>query len=276
MIKYDFINHNGTLIKSDKPFLSIENRAFRYGDALFETMRLIQGEVLFLEEHLKRLKAGMKYLKMDISAAFSPLNFRNLLRELSEKNTMFNARIRLQVYRNDGGLYTPATNETSFVIQMESVQDTHYFLNKEGLNIALYEEVAKPVSKLSNLKTANSMYSVLAGIYKKENNLDDCLLLNSEGNIAEAVSSNVFIVRRNIFYTPSLQSGCVSGIMREQLIKILRKNKKRIYETALHPDDLLSANEVFLTNVVSGIRWVERYKEKKYSNTMAQWLLKKL
>lgn len=268
-----YINHNGTLIKSDKPFLTVDNRAFRYGDALFETMRMSQGNVLFLENHLQRLKDGMHYLKMKIPTHFSPLYFRNLLRELTEKNTLFNARIRLQVYRNDGGLYTPATHATSFVIQMEPVQDTHYVLNTEGLNIALYEEIAKPICKLSNLKTTNSIYSVLAGIYKKEHHLDDCLLLNSEGNIAEAVSSNIFMVRENIFYTPSLNSGCVAGIMRDQLIKILRKNKKKIHETTFPPDDLLSADEIFLTNVVSGIRWVKRYKGKIYSNKMTQWLM---
>ena len=278
-MKNQFINFNGTIIPSHIPLFTISNRAFCYGDGLFETIRVMNSVPLFLTDHIQRLTNGMKSLKMNVPDFFSPDFFKQKILELTKKNKLQNnLRVRLQIFRNGNGLYTPESNDVSYCIQVEKLPDTakKYFLNKKGFKVDVYEKFSKPISEISNLKTCNALYYILAGLHKKEKNLDDCLLLNYNRNIAEASSSNIFIVRKNIFFTPSLKDGCVAGVMRKQIIELLKKNKKVIHECSLSVQDLLKADEIFLTNIINGIRWVEHFRGSAYRNTHSKWIAENL
>ncbi len=117
----------------------------------------------------------------------------------------------------------------------------------------------------------------LAAIYRKENGFDDCLLINEKNALVESVSSNLFIVKNKVLFTPPLDDGCVEGIMRKQIIKISRKlNYKVIDNKSLFPDDLIQADEVFLTNAIRGVSWVVAYKEKRFFNTTSKTLIREL
>jgi branched-subunit amino acid aminotransferase/4-amino-4-deoxychorismate lyase len=269
-----FINFNGNIIPSDQPLFTSANRAFRYGDAVFETIRLMHGEILYFDRHLDRLHRSMELLGMEMH---SDLNFHHLylaIRHLDQANQLGgNGRIRLEVFRNDGGLYTPQTNTVSYLIEVTSVHQDEYTLNENGLKIELYTDIKKPVSQLSNLKSSNSLYYVMAGLHKRKLKLDDCLVLNTDDRIADAISSNVFLVKENELYTPSLDEACVAGVMREVIMDMFTRSGGKVVESRVSVEDLLTADELFLTDVIHGIRWVGAFRNKRYFNSKAKALL---
>jgi len=224
-----FVNYNGNIVDAAEPLFSHSNRAFRYGDAVFETIRLMNGEILYFEKHLARLKTGMNYLGMNWHEDFNFQNLYLLIRHLDQVNHLKgNGRIRLEVFREDGGYYTPNSNNVSYLIESEGLNEKEYQLNETGLKVDFFNEVAKPIHRLSNIKSSNALYYVMAAIHRKKTGADDCIILNAAGNIAEAISSNVFVVAKGDVFTPSLDQGCVSGVMREVVIELLKEKGKKI------------------------------------------------
>ncbi|MBK9542485.1 MAG: aminotransferase class IV family protein [Bacteroidetes bacterium] len=272
-----YINFNGNIVDSSQPIFTSANRAFRYGDAVFETIRLMNGEILFFEQHLQRLKKSMSLLGM---LPHDDLTFHNLylsIRHLDQVNQLKgHGRIRLEVFRNDGGLYTPQSNHVSYIIEVTPLALRHYKLNDTGLKIELYTDIKKPVSALSNLKSSNALYYVMAGLYKRQHNFGDCLVLNTDGRIAEAISSNIFLVKGNTLITPSLEEACVAGIMRESIIRMMKEREMPVIETGIEVEDMLKADEIFLTDVIHGIRWVSAFRHKRYFNSSSRQLLKEI
>jgi len=272
-----YINLNGSIVDATQPVLMHTNRAFRYGDAVFETIRLMSGEILFFEKHLARLRRSMQLLAMDWPEAFSFQHLHLLIRHLDQVNNLGgNARVRLEVYRNEGGYYAPLTNEVSFLIEAEPVRETEFVLNKSGLRVDIYNEAPKLPNKLSSVKSSSALQHVMAGLHRKKSGYDDSLLLNSEGHVAEAVSSNVFLVLHGDVCTPSLDQGCVAGIMRERIIEVLKSKNQKCLEKKITVSDLLHADEVFLTNVIDGIRWVGAIRNKRYFNSFSSTLVHEL
>lgn len=269
-----YVNFNGNIVEGNQPLFTASNRAFRYGDAVFETIRLMDGEILFFEKHLRRLKSSMDLLGMD---PHTDLTFHNLylsIRHLDQVNNLKgNGRIRLEVFRNDGGLYTPQDNGVSYLIESSTLANKNYQLNETGLKIEVYTDIKKPVSRLSNLKSSNALYYVMAGLHKRKLNIGDCLVLNTEDRIAEAISSNIFILKGGKLYTPSTAEACVAGIMRDNIIEYMSAQGNKVVEGAISIEDLLSAEEIFLTDVIHGIRWVGAFRNKRYFNTYSKQLL---
>lgn len=271
------INFNGSLVSSAEPVLPIHNRGFRYGDGLFETLRVMDGQPLFLNRHCQRLLEGMRFMKMNIPVSFNEVFFEQEVNKVLMKNEMSGgARARLTVFRNDGGLYSPETNDVSYVIETIPIESNAYELNKKGLNVDVFDEQKKSLNKISSIKASSCLPLVLAGIFKNEKNLDDCIILNEIGSIAEATSSNIFIAHNGVFYTPSLNQGLIPGVMRQFLIEMLRKSGTEVQECPLSPSALLRADEVFLTNVIHGVQWVAAYKQKRYFSNISKSLVDKL
>ena len=272
-----FVNNNGTIVSAEQPVVTARNRSFRYGDALFESIRFTNSQPQFLKEHLQRLFTGMKVLKMQKDNLYSESFFENAILELALKNSITtDGRIRLTVYRNDGGLYTPDNNSTAYLIEITPLNDVGYFLNQKGITVDLFNDFKKQKNTLSSIKSANSIIYVLAGIYKSQNQLDDCIILNDESHIIESISSNIFAVKNGVLYTPPIADGCVDGVMRKKIIEIAQTNRIAVYEISVMQNVLLGADELFLTNAISGIRWVVAYKQKRYFNNTSKKLIEKL
>ncbi|MBN1253239.1 MAG: aminotransferase class IV [Bacteroidales bacterium] len=275
-----YISFNGKIFTEDEFKLDLNNRAFLYGDGLFETMHAAGGKVHFFYDHIDRLIRSMKILKMEVPVRFSidTLGIQKEIFKLLNKNKFhIAAKIRITVFRKSGGLYTPTNNEVDYLIQTEKLETAEYQLNSNGLIIDIFEDIPKPNNKLSNLKITSSIYFVIAGIYKSEKKLDDCIVLNEKGNMVEAISSNLFLVKENNIYTPPLSSGCLNGIIRNKIIDISKTlNFNIIDNTPLNSKDLISADEVFLTNAVSGIKWVLAFKQRRYYNKISKILIAKL
>ena len=273
-----FILYNGNYHLKDEFGLSFKNRAFCYGDGLFETMHANGTEIQFFEDHMIRLKYGMKILKMEIPTIIESEIIEKEIIKLLHKNKLYQGvRIRLSVFRNDGGKYTPADNNISYLAETEYIENDHYELNQKGFIIDIFNDIKKPVNQFSNLKTSNSLLYVMAGLYSKEKKLNDCILLNEKGNIIEGISSNIFLIDGSTISTPTLKDGPVAGIMRKQILKIADSVGFKInHESSLTIENLLNADEAFFTNSISGIRWILAYKEKRYYNHNAKKLIDKL
>ncbi|MCX6297362.1 MAG: aminotransferase class IV [Bacteroidetes bacterium] len=273
----NFINHNGNFILSDAPLVSANNRSFRYGDALFETIRITNYNPQFLKEHLQRLYSGMEVLKMEMNPVLNEIFLEHAILELAQKNNVTSdGRVRLTVYRNEGGLYAPSDNKVSYVVEVYPVEEKGYVLNTKGYTVDLFTEFKKAQNSLSSIKSANSAIYVMAGIYKTQQQFDECLLLNDKHHIIEGISSNVFAVKNGVLYTPPVSDGCVNGVMRKKIIEIAQANKIAVYEISVMQNVLLGADELFLTNTINGIRWVVAYKQKRYFNNTSKKLIEKL
>lgn len=272
-----FINHNGNFMPADQPVLNVNNRGFRYGDALFETIRYSCGKPLFLKEHLQRLLNGMRVLKMKQHPLFSVTFFEEMIKELSKKNTIgSDGRVRLTVYRNDGGFYAPSDDNVSYLMEMYPVQEKGYVLNSTGLTVDLFTEFRKTPNSLASIKSANSAIYVLAGVYKNQQQLDECILSNDKSHIIEAISSNIFAVKNGVLYTPPVTDGCVDGVLRKKIIEVAQQNRVAVYEISIMQNVLLGADELFLTNTIKGIQWVAAFKQKRYTNNTSEKLIAKL
>jgi branched-chain amino acid aminotransferase len=224
-----YLNHNGNFILADTPVITPNNRSFRYGDALFETIRITNYNPQFLKEHLLRLYAGMEVLKMEMNPLLNATFLEHAFLELAQKNNITSdGRVRLTVYRNEGGFYAPCDNKVSFLIEVYPLDEIGYTLNNKGYTVDLYTDFKKAQNSLSSIKSANSAIYVMAGIHKVQQQLDECLLLNDKHHIIEGISSNIFAVKNGVLYTPPVADGCVNGVMRKKIIEIKRNIKEGI------------------------------------------------
>jgi len=259
------VNHNGIITPENTAIFTAQNRAFRYGDALFESIRMFDGRLPFLPYHYERLLKGMKVLGYDIPAHYEVSFFENEIRRLigkTEKNDQ-NHRIRLSVYRADGGLYTPESDKPIFIIEHKKITDNQIITNKNGLKIGLYDEIKLPLSPLSNLKTSNALPYILAARFCKKNQLDDCIVFNQSDRIAETYKANIFLVKKNKIYTPPISEGCIEGIMRRVIIEFLHEMKNEVIETPLSQEDLKEGQGIFISNATRGVQWVAEVKDVK-------------
>ncbi|MEQ7800270.1 aminotransferase class IV [Pedobacter sp. ASV1-7] len=276
-MQHEYILHNDEFVIINHPILTAANRGFRYGDGLFETMRMCNGKLKFAELHADRLRAGMKALKIDGSILLDEYFLKQKTAELCKKNKLKdNVRFRLSVYRAGDGLYTPNSNKFGYVMEASALHEDNYELNKKGLIIDVFDELTKPVNSLSNCKTSNSLLYVMAGLYKKQHRLDDAFILNQHGFLCESISSNIFVVYDKQIYTPALSEGCVAGVMRNVVMGMARAHDIAVIEAQINPEILKAAEEVFITNAISGIRWVMGYGRKRYFNEITKLLSAKL
>ncbi|WP_194767876.1 aminotransferase class IV [Tamlana sp. I1] len=271
-------NFNGTLLDGNA-FLSIKNRGYAYGDALFETIKSSGGKILFWEDHYFRLMASMRIMRMEIPMNFTMEFLESEILKTLEANNLAkeSARVKLMVHRNEGGLYTPSTNHVSFVISVNSIQENFYAIQDEFYEVDLFKDYYVSPSLLSTLKTNNKALNVVGSIYAKENSLNNCLLLNTNKQVVEALNGNVFLVKGNTIKTPPLSDGGLKGVMRTQLINIIKTVAEyELVEESISPFELQKADEIFITNVMVGIQPVSKYRKKSYTNDVAKTLLQKL
>src|SRR5690606_35533846 len=276
MVKDKYCILNGHLISIYEPNVAFNNRAFRYGDALFESIRFCNNKIMFLKDHITRLKLGMTVLRMNVPAEFNTTNIEEFILQLLKHNIHApHARVRLTVFRKDGGFYAPETNDISFLIESDELS-TPYELNQRGYSVDIYADIKKSINKLSNIKTGNALMYVMAGVAKQSMKLDECFILNENGTIIESISSNVFVVKNGTLYSASLGEGCVAGVMRKQIMQLATENKILTFESAITSYTLMNADEIFLTNSINGVQWIGQFKEKFYTNKMSLFFMDKL
>ena len=268
------INFNGELLFEENVKLSPENRGFKYGDAIFETIKVSNNRVIFWEDHYFRLMSSMRMLRMKIPMEFT-LEFleQEILKTVVAQDTAISFRVRLNVYRKDGGLYTPKTNKIDYFIDAKAVT----YATKEIYTVDIFKDFYNYSGLLSTIKTNNRMVNTLASIYAKENELDNCVLINENKGVVEVTNANIFILKGNVVKTPAYTEGCIKGIIRTKVIEIITKNEDfTIEETTISPFEIQKADEVFITNAIMGIQAVTNYKKKTFTTSFSNKISKSL
>jgi len=260
------VNFNGNLVQPSESVLPFFNRGFSYGDAVFETVKAVGDKLIFWEDHYFRLMASMRLLRMEIPMTFTPEYFVDQCNNLIESQPASAAawRLRLTCYRDSAGRYTPVENKVSYVISCEPLEQSIFSSKVPNYRVDLYKDHYVQLAMLSNLKTNNKILNVLASIFAKENDLDNCILVNDNKEVVEALQSNIFLLFGNEIHTPPLTSGCLDGIIRKQLIRMANDLDISCIETKVNPFDLQKADELWLTNSIQGIRAVTNYRRKEY------------
>lgn len=271
------INYNGQLQAFDTLPLDAISRSLKYGDGVFETIRMRDNQLLFIEDHYFRLMASMRILRMAIPMEFTPEFFVEQAALLAEETAIINGRLRLQVVRNSSGLYTPDTNNSCvWWMELEELDSGDYQWNNKGLKVELFKDHYIQAGLLSTLKTANSLPYVLAGIFGKENGFDAMLMVNDKKMLVESNAANVFVLTGNVLKTAPLEDGPLRGVFRKNIIAWAKEVDLEILEESINPFELQKADEIWLTNTIHGIQWVETYRKRTYVGSKAKQLIESL
>ena len=273
------INFDGKLLAKKGDFLNHENRGLRYGDSLFETIRVVNGKTFFWEEHYLRLMSSMRILRMEIPMNFTMEYLEDQIVETIKANDfqVQPVRVRLTVFRKNGGLYTPETNNVSFIIEVKALHAPFYVIEDTTYEVELFKDFYVNPDMLSTLKTNNKILNVVGSIFAKENKYQNCLLLNTNKSVVEALNGNLFLVKGNVIKTPPISDGCLNGIIRNKLIAIFAKIEDYTFiEESISPFELQKADELFVTNAIVGIKPITKYRKRDFGTAVSKNLLGKL
>jgi branched-chain amino acid aminotransferase len=272
----DFLFLDGHLIRQDKANLSVNNRSFRYGDGCFETIRVVNGQIKLAPLHFERLFTSIDALKFN-KPSFMNAEWleKNILEVVHKNGQQKLARVRVMIFRGDGGLYDPENHFPHHLIQSFKLSEATQELNQNGLTLGIYKAAKKSSDNFSMVKSNNYLPYVMAALWAKENNVNDAILLNHFDNVADTTIANLFIIKDGIIKTPAITEGPVAGVMRRYLIKTLREHNYEVEETTVTVADVLEASEVFLTSAIHGIKWVKQIDNSQYNNSLIPVLYKK-
>ena len=271
-----YLNYNGNVYHSDKLLISPDNRSFRYGDGFFETMKMVNGKVILADYHFERLFQSLQVMHFEKPAFYTAAYFNEQVLNLAKKNGHEKmARIRLTIFRGEGGLYDTENNFPNFIVQTWEMNKALNSFNENGLVLDIFPDARKSCDLYSAVKSNNYLPYAMAAFWARKKQLNDAIVLNSYERIAEATIANIFIVKDGMIKTPPLSEGCVSGVARKYLLKCLRNESMPVEETPLAVDDLSSASEIFLTNAAYHIKWVRQLGENNYNQQLSSYLHKK-
>lgn len=249
---------NGSFYPADAPLLSAQNRSFKWGDGLFETMKVFRGKLLLSDFHFERLFISLKLLQIERVEGFTEENLVIIILELCQQNNCeASARIRLAVYRTE-------ENKTGYLIEAIPLSEDINGWNETGFRIALYPYARKSMDAFANIKSANYLPYVLAGRYAKETGIDDAIVLNAQNYLCDSSKANIFLIKDNEVFTPALHQGCINGVMRRVVIEEVKKLGYELQQQEVTKEQLAAADEVFLTNAIQIIRWVKSYQDSAY------------
>lgn len=272
------VNINGNLENKEQAHLSLNNRGYHYGDAVFETIKVVHGEILYLEDHYFRLMSSMRILRMEIPMQLTLEFFESEIKKTISASSFSDVvRVKFSVHRVEGGLYLPKVNTVEYMITLKPIEDELYVNQEQDYIVDLYKDYFIAPNLLSTVKTTNRVVNVLGSIYAKENDYHNCLLLNTNKHVIEALNGNLFLVKGNVVKTPPLSDGCIKGIMRKQIIEAVNKIEDYILEEAsISPFELQKADELFITNTIIGIQPIMKYRKKSFKRKVSTLLLEKI
>ena len=262
------INDNGSLEEENKGTSLHQNRAFSFGDGLYDVLRLSRGEVQFLEEHYFRLMSSLRMMRMKIPSDFTLEAYGHEIQKTARANGLSgDAEARVSFYRMGGGGVFPTSNQSGFVIHVAELN----LESPEDIEIELFKDFHVSSGLLSTIKTNNRMAHVLSGIFASENGYQNSVLINERKELVSATDANLFLVKGQRILTPSLECGCINGIIRKKTMDAIGRDPElELEETSISPFELLKADEVFLTNSIHWVRSVSRYRKRQYGNAITR------
>lgn len=247
----------------------MNNRAFLYGDGFFESMRVHDGKILHAKLHEARIRHAMELLEFDGHELASTDILEEKINALIRKNELGKyVRIRYTLFRQSDGFYSPENNNTGYLLSAFPLSDTYTFPDK-GKTAIIYTRQAKARGPFSCIKSISSLFYVMAGIAVKHAKADDCLLLNTSGNIIEGLSSNIFFWYNNTLITPPLSEGCVDGVMRRKILDLADRHGIPFREQMIGEPEVMLSDEIILTNAIRGVQYIEWLNGKQFGHAKA-------
>jgi len=263
----NWLFYNEEIIPADTPIITADNRGLRFGDGLFETIKVVNGKMPLFDLHMERLNHGLAILNIQLPEHYTADYLTQIILDLCSRNNISGAaRVRITIFRGNGTLFATEDPYASIIIQAEPLADDYLVLNNDGFNIDICPGVQKSCDQLSNIKSNNYLPYVIAAQYARQHQLNDCLVLNIHNRICDGTIANIWRIHQNTIYTPPLTEGGVAGVMRKFLLTELPKAGYAVQEKICTPEELEAASEVFLTNALYGIRWVKQFRNKVYGN----------
>ena len=270
-------NIDGKLHAADEQSIHPDNRAFRYGEGLFETIRLHKGTMPLFDLHWERLTHSLPALYFELPVHFTKDYLKNELLQLAKRNQVLDAaRMRIMIFKGEGGIWEKPTTNFRYLLQCWPLEQKEISLNENGLDIGLFPDGRKACDAFANFKTNNYFLYALAAQYAKAQKWNECIVLNQFNRICDTTIANLFYVKNKTIYTPTLAEGCVAGVMRTHLLHSFATVGLKFEEIACTPEQLSNADELFLTNAMNGIRWVKRFNEKQYLPQLAPQIFQEL
>lgn len=264
-----FVNDNGRFVHTGTPIFQADNRSFRYGDGLFETIKVHDNRIVLQKFHFERMFSGLETLLFKLPKHWTDEFFRQQVLDLCTKNNISTGRVRISFYRGEGGLYDLEKAKAQFIIEAWPLPGTEFRMNENGLIIDIFVNAKKSCDQYSNIKSNNYLPYVMAALYAKEKQFNDCIVLNQFERICDATIANVFWVKENIIYTPPLTEGPVSGVIRRYLLEQLPSYGFSVREEPVDTGSLKIADEIFLTNAIHGLRWVKEFNGSVFKNDIS-------
>ena len=226
---------NGKLTDAKDAKVSVFDRGFLYGDGLFETMRSYDGKIFKIDEHLSRLFDSSEALKINIP--YSKKRLREASYNSIKRNSLKDAYIRITVTRDENVIIL--TKEFSGYLRRNCI---------DGISAQVSKIVLNEHSPLAGKKTLNFLNYLLAKEDARANGYGEAILLNTKDNVAEGSTSNIFLIKNRKLLTPPLNDGILPGITRRTVIDLAKKLRIAVAEKHVSSEELISADEVFLTN----------------------------
>ena len=245
---------NSEYIQLQDLSIELDNRAFNYGDGFFETVKIINSNAFNFSVHYLRIIESCSILSLDFNYTEKELS--KVIETLLIKNNIINGTVKLHFSRDSRGKYLPVSSKVNLLIVSD--KGLGFQLNK-AISLCFYKEEIKTKSKISTIKSCNALVYVLSSIYARGNNFDNAILFNTDANVIECSNSNIFIVKEDIIYTPPVSDGCVSGTIRGWVL-----NNETVIEKSLSEKEILNADEIFITNAVSGIIPIKKVEETEF------------
>ena len=263
-----FVCYNGAFLPAGQPGLLAGNRSYKWGDGVFETIKVYKGRILLEALHFERLLKSARLMQLRLIE--TPQELEEKILALCARNGCIDlARVRLALYRDE-------EDKAGYTIEAIALDPKVMQWNEQGLEIDTYPHARKSCDVWANLKTASYLAYVMAARYAEEQGLSECLVLNSSNYICDASKANVFIIKDKTIYTPGLDQGCINGVMRRFLLTEVKKHGWVVKQIEITEAQLFQADECFLTNAIQGIRWVSRYRNKSYSFNLTKQLFEAL
>lgn len=272
------LNFNGDLVASNSDFLNHENRAFKYGDALEERLRLISGKIPFWEDHYFRLVAGMRILRMKIPMHFT-MEFlkEQILNAIPDDNPEGQFAINLFIFRNDTTNLSHNGIKVSFLIEAKPIASPFYEFEERDFEIELFKDHFIASGLLSSVGTSNKVIETLAGVFAAENDYQGCFLLNTDKQIIDSTHGTIFLVKDEAVKTSPIDSGTKNRVLRKKVIEIFQKWEGfSVQEQAISPFELQKADEIFVCDDIDGIISIKKYRKKTFDNKIAKQVLGRL
>ncbi|MDR2928020.1 MAG: aminotransferase class IV [Cytophagaceae bacterium] len=261
-----FLVYDGALFASNSLLLRTGNRAFRYGDGLYETMHYHKGSVLFFDFHCERLLRAMATMQLSVKGFISHTALHESIINLVMRNRIFgDAVVRLSVFRKETGTFGSESQQASWIIETVPLEIQSFTLNEKGIKVQIFTDFPKHVSPLSPFRTLSAEPYVFARLWCTNNRMDDCLIVNGQGKIIESSCSNIFWIKEKVVYTPKIASGCIDGVVRRTVLNLLHHTELKAIETeGVTLRELHDADELFMTDTIRGVRWVASLNEKRF------------